>query len=269
MQIKKAASNQLPATGERNSALGIQGFTRRASDRSPTASDTRIFLIDSHPLMLAGLRVSLMSAVGLFVAAETSSFAMAQRLLKQLDIQVVILDAMLDDIEASDAVAALKQQSPALRVLVSYMSLTQFEISQLIKAGVDGLILRNACADDFIQAIRTIMRGASFIPIAVTSRIFTDSKAPATPSAGGMTARETDVLRLIASGFSNKDIARRLQLSIRTVETHRLNLRKKTGMLRPKDMVLFAHRLGLLSLPEDNLRRPDSRNLTLKPIGAV
>lgn len=162
----------------------------------------------------------------------------------------------LDEIRLADGIArivGLKERQPNLRTLVSFGALTADDLRALLAAGADAFVARTKSPRDL---------GAALLALAEGSDCLTPPAQPVTLPAEaadslGLTPREAEVLRFLSSGFSNKEVARRLTLSVRTVETHRLNLRRKTQTGRLKDLVSLARQLGLAPVVEtsDQVRR--------------
>lgn len=140
---------------------------------------------------------------------------------------------------ACERIAILREGRPALRVLVVFKALDATDIRRLIEAGADAFVGRGAPAREVCSAIVALAGGLA--PL-VDGPAAHDGEAP---DSLGLTPREAEVLRFLSAGFSNKEVARRLSLSVRTVETHRLNLRRKTQTGRLKDLVSLARQLGL------------------------
>ncbi|MEE7492649.1 response regulator transcription factor [Methylobacterium oryzae] len=168
----------------------------------------------------------------------------------------------LDEIRLADGIArivALKERQPKLRTLVAFGALTADDLRALLAAGADAFVARSKSPREL---------GAALLALAEGSDCLVPPEQPVTmaPDAGeslGLTPREAEVLRFLSSGFSNKEVARRLALSVRTVETHRLNLRRKTQTGRLKDLVSLARQLGLAPVVDtgDQARRgTDSRS---------
>ncbi|MGU3468584.1 LuxR C-terminal-related transcriptional regulator [Methylobacterium sp. C33D] len=162
----------------------------------------------------------------------------------------------LDEIRLADGIArivALKERQPALRTLVAFGALTADDLRALLAAGADAFVARSRSPREL---------GAALLALAEGSDVLVPPEQPVAmpPEAGdslGLTPREAEVLRFLSSGFSNKEVARRLALSVRTVETHRLNLRRKTQTGRLKDLVSLARQLGLAPVVDsgDQVRR--------------
>lgn len=141
-----------------------------------------------------------------------------------------------------ERIAELREGRPSLRVLVSFRALDAADLSRLIDAGADAFIARGAPARDVCKTILALAGGLA--PLVDGAELAEAAQAEA-PETLGLTPREAEVLRFLSAGFSNKEVARRLSLSVRTVETHRLNLRRKTQTGRLKDLVSLARQLGL------------------------
>ena len=148
----------------------------------------------------------------------------------------------LDEARLADGVArisGLKERQPSLRVLVSFKALTADDLRAVLAVGADAFVARSKSPRDLGAAIVALAEGADCLvrmePV----------PAAEVMDGQGLTPREAEVLRFLSAGFSNKEVARRLALSVRTVETHRLNLRRKTQTGRLKDLVSLARQLGL------------------------
>jgi DNA-binding NarL/FixJ family response regulator len=207
----------------------------------------RILIADGHPIVREGLKAALTRVTAFEVVAEAGDGYATLLGVRSHRPHLLLLDAHMDGIDAFDTITRAISIHPDLKVLVSYLSENPFEVRQLVRAGACGFIGKTASAPDFCNAVQTIIGGASYFSQSITTALFgRDGPSPAPHlNVLGLSMRETEVLRYIASGFSNKDIARRLDLSVRTVETHRLNIRKKTNAGRFRDLVLVARKLNL------------------------
>ncbi|WP_132255186.1 LuxR C-terminal-related transcriptional regulator [Methylobacterium segetis] len=167
--------------------------------------------------------------------------------------------------DAAARVSDLKERLPALRALIAFQALTGPDLTRLLEAGADGFVARTASPEAICTALLGLVDGAASL---------TDAQpAPAAADQAdglGLTPREAEVLRFLSAGFSNKEVARRLTLSVRTVETHRLNLRRKTQTGRLKDLVSLARHLGLAPVVDsDTARRLGDGARANSPDGAA
>ena len=140
------------------------------------------------------------------------------------------------DAAALARIATLKQRRPDLTILVAFGVLRADLLSRLVQAGADAFVARSATPREVCSAILGLAASPASAPASEDAKV---------AGAEGLTAREAEILRFLSAGFSNKEVARRLNLSVRTVETHRLNLRRKTQTGRLKDLVALARQLGL------------------------
>lgn len=150
----------------------------------------------------------------------------------------------VDETRIGDGLARLSElrdRWPTLRILIAFQALTRADLRELLAAGADALVARCAPPREIGLAVLALAEGGPCLVPAEAA-----SARPAEPvDTLGLTPREAEVLRFLSAGFSNKEVARRLTLSVRTVETHRLNLRRKTQTGRLKDLVSLARQLGL------------------------
>ena len=198
----------------------------------------RIVVADGHPIIREGLRTAL-ERHGLYeVVAEAEDGYAATLVANAQKPDVIILDSGLRKLECYDVVTRIRAQSPTTRILVTFISHEAFEIQALIEAGVSGFVNK---------AVQALMGDGTYFSGSLATHLYARRNTrQMLHNSFGLTNRETEVLRFICSGFSNKDVARRFQLSVRTVETHRLNIRKKTGAARLRDLVHVARQLDLV-----------------------
>ncbi|BAU90685.1 regulatory protein LuxR [Methylorubrum populi] len=153
-------------------------------------------------------------------------------------------------------IVTLREGRPWLRVLAVFRTLDASAMNRLITAGTDAFIGAGTPAEEVCASVIALAKGAAPAPSAST-------RSTAEDPAIGLTPREAEVLRFLSAGFSNKEVARRLSLSVRTVETHRLNLRRKTQTGRLKDLVTLARQLGLAPVLDTETPRGPARHAPL------
>jgi len=198
-----------------------------------------IMLVDDHPLVRDGLRARL-EAVGHFrVVAEADSGAEALALAGSTRIDLVLMDITMRDGSGIEATARLYANYPDIAVLILSMHDKLEYVTQAIQAGARGYVLKDAPGKDIVLAIDTVMAGGIYYSAAVARQL-------ARPAAqdNQLTSREQEVLLHIANGESNKQIAKALDLSVRTVETHRLNIKRKLGIEGQAELIKFAVQHG-------------------------
>lgn len=226
---------------------GLEVVHDRMSVSAPAGGVTpiRILIVDGNPLMRVGLRGALERHADLLVDADVADFQAALLACRSNEVDVVVLDHGASGFGLLETVSTLKQQYPALAIVISYVSCTPLEIVQLAQAGAGGFIAKNAEPKEFASAIRAVVNGGAYFSAVISARLMREFPSGASVNPYGLSAREIDVLRLLVSGYNNKDIARFLSISVRTVESHRLRLRKKANANRLKDLMRLAQQLGV------------------------
>jgi DNA-binding NarL/FixJ family response regulator len=195
----------------------------------------RILLVDDHPLVRDGLRARLEAAPHLHVVAEAGSGEEAIEQAGECQPDLVLMDVNMRGGSGIEATARLTALHPGVNVLILSMHDKPEYVSQAMQAGARGYVLKDAPGKDIVLAIETVMGGGIYYSAALARQL----ASPAAPS-DQLTAREHEVLKHIAAGQSNKQIARDLDLSVRTVETHRLNIKRKLGIEGQAELIRFA-----------------------------
>jgi len=209
-----------------------------------------IVIVDDQALARAGLRMILEAQPDLRVVAEGSDGAEAVTLVRRLRPTVAILDVRMPRVDGLEATRRIVAAEPATRILV----LTTFDLDEYafeaLRAGASGFLLKDAPAEDIVHAVRAAARGEATLAPAVTRRLvehFAARPRPdAFPALASLTARELDVLRLLAAGGSNAEIGDRLALSEATVKTHVGRILDKLGVRDRVQAVIYAYESGLV-----------------------
>ena len=204
------------------------------SEANPV-TNTRIMLVDDHPLVRDGLRARLETVSNLEVVAEAGDADEALQMATQHAIDLVLMDINMRGMNGIDLTAQFHALFPEIAVLILSMHDKSEYVMQSIQAGARGYVLKDAPSQDIIRAIETVVSGGIYYSAALAKKL-------AQPLASGelLTSREREVLQHIANGESNKQIARELDLSVRTVETHRLNIKRKLGIDGQAELIKFA-----------------------------
>lgn len=193
----------------------------------------RILLVDDHPLVRDGLRARLEAVPHFSVVAEAGSADEA--LERARDVDLVLMDINMRGASGIEATAQIMQRYPDIAVLILSMHDKLEYVTQAIQAGARGYVLKDAPGKDIVLAIDTVMAGGIYYSPALARQLARPAQQD-----NQLTVREQEVLRHIASGQSNKQIARDLALSVRTVETHRLNIKRKLGIEGQAELIRFA-----------------------------
>lgn len=201
----------------------------------PTEKTVHIMLVDDHPLVRDGLRARLEAVPHFRVVAEAGSGAEALAMANTARIDLVLMDITMRDGSGIEATAQLSRSHPGIAVLILSMH-DKFEyVSQAMQAGARGYVLKDSPGKEIVLAIDAVMAGGVYYSAPVARQLARSSMPD-----NQLTSREQEVLRHIANGESNKQIARELDLSVRTVETHRLNIKRKLGIEGQAELIKFA-----------------------------
>jgi len=195
----------------------------------------KLLLVDDHPLVRDGLRARLDATKHLQVVGEADSGEDALILAEQLLPDLVLVDVSMKGMNGIEFTLRLREKLPAMKTMILSMYDKAEYVASAIRAGASGYVLKDAPVADIIAAIDTIAGGGSYFDpnLIVAMSKPTDTENP-------ITGREREILLLLAEGNSNKRIAQKLDISVRTVETHRLSLRRKLGITTPAGFVKYA-----------------------------
>jgi DNA-binding NarL/FixJ family response regulator len=207
-----------------------------------SASQTiRIALVDDHSLVRDGVR-ALLSTRPLFeVVGEAENAAQALTLCESLKPDILLVDIGLQDMNGLELTQLIRQRCPAIKILILSMYDNQEYVATSIRAGASGYVLKNAPSREIVAAIEAIATGGTFYSAEVTLKLVSKKS-----DENELTPREVQVLVGLAKGLDNKTIARDLAISVRTVETHRLSIRRKLKVDKPAGLVKYAMEHGLL-----------------------
>jgi DNA-binding NarL/FixJ family response regulator len=211
----------------------------------------RILVADDHSVVRQGIRHVLEGAEEFTVVAEAEDGNEVAELVAQTQPDVVVLDISMPGQSGIEVTAVLRNRFPECRVLILSMYDNQEYVIEAVRAGAHGYLLKDTAADDLPAAIRSIHSGEAFYSPPIAAKLAAALKGDfgdqhATGELASLTAREREVLRGIARGLTNKDIATELGISPRTVETHRESLMRKLGIRHVAGLTKLALETGLI-----------------------
>ena len=215
-----------------------------------TAPPIRVLMAEDHTLVRAGLCALLRNVPGVEVVAEAGDGQEALRLIREHQPDVVLLDIAMPGLNGLDVLTRIKGDCPATRVIILSMHANEEYVTHALRAGASGYVLKDAGAADLEQAISAVARGESYLSAAIPRRISDECSGDHVGEPGPhatLTPRQREILQLLAEGHGTKDIAHILQLSAKTVETHRAQLMKRLGIHDVPGLVRYAIRAGLVS----------------------
>src|SRR5665213_1784117 len=231
-----------PAAGARS------GNTTPDDDASnATASSVepiRIVLADDHVVVRSGLRMLLDSDGDFEVVAEASNVEDARRYVRGHHPKVLVLDLNMPGGSSLEAIPAIREESPGTQIVVLTMQQEPAFAREALRAGALGYVLKDAADDELVEAVRRAAAGESYLNPKLGARIASEPP-PGPPD--DLSEREVDVLRLIALGHTNAEIAEQLFLSVRTVETHRSHIQQKLRLSTRAELVDYALKRKLIN----------------------
>jgi DNA-binding NarL/FixJ family response regulator len=213
----------------------------------------RILLVDDHTVVRKGLRTFLSYDPDLEVVGEAADGAQALRLARELSPDVVLMDLLMPGMDGIEATAAIRRELPEIEVVALTSVLEDASVVGAVRAGAIGYLLKDTQAEALCQAIKAAAAGQVQLTPRAAARLMQAISAPESPEA--LTERETEVLRLVAQGYSNKQIARSLNNTEKTIKTHVSRILSKLGVQSRTQATLYAIRVGLVSASSPDTAR--------------
>lgn len=217
--------------------------------------NTKILIADDHQVVRDGLRNILESIGSIAVVAEVANGEEAISKYKELKPDLVIMDISMPVMNGIDATRIIKQNDPNANILILTMHDNQEYLNQIIRSGAKGFVLKNTDKEELIEAVKTVASGENFFSKDISKLIIDNyirtAKEPEKVSNYKeipLTKREIEILKHIASGYSNQEIANMLFISYNTVDTHRKNIMHKLSIKNTAGLVRYAIEKGLISL---------------------
>lgn len=209
----------------------------------------RIMLAEDHQTVREGIKLLVNAQPDMEVVGEASDGGAALREVQKLLPDIIVMDISMPELNGLKATKRLKQVCPDVKVLTLTRHTDNAYLQQLIEAGASGYVLKQSAPTELIRAIRSIAGGKSYLDPALTDKLFgsyAQRSALRGERKGDLTGRETETLRLIAWGYSNKEIAARMNVSVKTIEAHKANAMRKMDMRSRIDIVRYAILQGWL-----------------------
>ena len=210
----------------------------------------RILLAEDHALVRAGFKALIRNIEGMDVVAEAENGHQALDLIEKYRPDIVLMDIAMPELNGLEAAARSEKVSPDTKVIILSMHANEEYVLQSLKAGARGYLLKDAGPAELEIALKAVARGETFLSPAVSRQVIdgyvkrnTDEMEPFSL----LTSRQREILQLIAEGFSTKDIARRLDISVKTAETHRTQMMQRLDIHDVAGLVRYAIRIGIVS----------------------
>lgn len=211
------------------------------------AEQTRIVIVDDHPLVREGLKQLLAGQSEFQLVGEASSAGDAQTMIATTRPDVAVVDLALGQDDGIELVRWIRQAHPSVRVLVLSMQDEALYAERLLRLGVGGYVMKNVAGTDFLGALRKVARGQRHVSAAMGERLLSQvarGRIPVTDEdpVSALTERELEVFKLIGEGISTREISERLELSMKTVDAHRRHMREKLNLRSTSELIRYATR---------------------------
>lgn len=211
----------------------------------------RVLIAEDHTIIRCALRVMISAIEGFIVVGEAADGLEAIKAVEQLKPDLVLIDLFMPKIQGPDAIREIKKRYPETKILVLTMLNTEEDVSLSLQAGAEGYVLKDDTRSEFLVALKTVIQGKCYLSPAISKKVIegylkAEHESTHNSSLGILTQREREIIKMIAEGLKNKEIAEHLFLSIKTVEKHRENLRRKLDLHGIIDFVNYAKEKGLI-----------------------
>jgi DNA-binding NarL/FixJ family response regulator len=203
----------------------------------------RVALADDHPIVLTGIKALIETESDITVISASTSGAIALAEIAAGAPDVAVVDISIGDMDGIELIRRLKTDMPSVRLLALTVHEDQSYLSQALLAGVDGYLLKRSAAEDLVRAIRTVARREMYLDPAIAAKAVAPPPSKL-PNIDILSERETNVLRLLAQGFTTKEIAEHLSISIKTVETYKVRASEKLNLKTRVQIIRFAAAQG-------------------------
>jgi DNA-binding NarL/FixJ family response regulator len=212
----------------------------------------KIVLAEDHTILREGLRALLSSDPTVEIIGEAQNGREAVRCIEKLEPDLVLMDLSMPRMSGMDAIREIKKRYPEIKIIALTVHKTEEYLLTTLKAGADGYVLKDATHEELVMAIKNVMGGKSYLSPGVSEKViegYLDGRESSRTSSPWETLsqREREVLKLIAEGFKNKEIAGDLCISLKTVEKHRANLMKKLDLHNAAALTVYAVQKGLVN----------------------
>lgn len=227
--------------------------TSKIVTREPIDERLRVVLADDHAVVREGLRALIDAQPDMRVVGEAADGEAAWRIVMELVPDVLVIDLSMPLLNGADTTVRVKRDCPSVKVLALTVHEEQLYLTQLLRAGASGYVLKRAAPAELVRAVRSVARGEIYIDPSLTGTLvagFLDAEDTGEhPANDPMSERERDVMVRIAQGYSNKEIAAALGLSVKTVETYKARVAEKLGLRTRVHIVRYAAQRGWLDVP--------------------
>ena len=213
----------------------------------------RVFLVDDHPIVREGVRSYLSSQRSILVVGEAADSKEALRKVKRLSPHVIVVDVSLPDLDGGELARRLRRAAPKAKIVAFSIHASEEYVVRMARCGVHGYVMKDKPTALLLKAILRVSQGGLHFPPDMADAILAPEAKPSQAQTGiaALTSREREVLALLAEGLANKEVARRLGISVRTAETHREHLSHKLNIMTVAGLTKYAIQQGLTPMGSD------------------
>jgi len=218
----------------------------------------KVILVDDHSLVRAGIRSLIQNISGVEVIAEANNGRDAIRLIDELIPDLVLLDIAMPELNGLEVISRISKDNTVTKIIILSMHTNEEYVVQALKAGAAGYLLKDSAPNELEIAVNAVMRGETYLSPAISKHVVDNylrriSDVSAEKEKGPdifkqLTSRQREILQLIAEGNSTKEIANKLNVSIKTIETHRMQLMDRIGIHDVAGLVRYAIRMGIITV---------------------
>lgn len=217
--------------------------------KKASGAKIKVLLVDDHPVVREGVHSYLDEQGSVSVVGEASNDKEAMALLKKLAPDVILLDINLPSLDGGELARRLRQAVPGVKIIAFSIHAGQEYVVRMARSGVHGYVMKDAPPAKLLEAIEHVHRGGLFFPSGMSDALLAPELKPLSgEQSAALTSREQEVLVLLAEGLANKEVARKLGISVRTAETHREHLSRKLGIMTVAGLTKYAISHGLTAL---------------------
>lgn len=213
------------------------------------AEPIRILIADDHTIVRSGVRLLLEAEPDMVVVGEALNGKQAVELAEQLSPTLILMDISMPELDGLEATRQIKERWPDIQILVLTMHRSDEYFFEVLKAGASGYILKAANTEELVHAVRVTAQGDVFLYPSMAKRLLSGylSRLDDASDDVSLSPREKEILRLLAEGFTNREIADKLVVSPSTIHSHRNNLMRKLGFSNRRDLIQYARQRGLIT----------------------
>jgi DNA-binding NarL/FixJ family response regulator len=215
------------------------------TDDVPEVEPIRVVIVDDHPTLRDGVRSDLERSGIATVVGEADDGGPAIEIVRETAPDVVVMDLDLPTVRGVDAIREIVKGSPSAKILVLTVSGAEGDVLEAVKMGAAGYLLKTTTAEQLVEGVRRVSEGDAVFTPSLAGLVLTEFRRAAQPEDSGLTARENEVLRLVAKGFTYGEIAEQLFISRKTVQNHVRNILTKLQLRKRYELMRYAIKRGL------------------------